>query len=263
MRPVGETEFVNGIAAMSASGQLRDDAYRCRHRRYGRLDDRGCSRGRSRRAHRGWRRAISRIRLGAFWHREPRYCEPSHQSAGRFAFARRLSCRVQASCEAQSEFRGVVRAHADQGCDQSGAGVSRYDDRARSFRRACGDRTLCGKTRRSFRGVESRHRRTRAVCERGRQARRPQYGSQRFRLAFARRTRRSSEELAQATQAYFENTIERFGVKRCLFESNFPVDKLSCSYTVLWNSFKRLSKEYSRDERAALFHDTAARVYRI
>ncbi len=73
----------------------------------------------------------------------------------------------------------------------------------------------------------------------------------------------TSAELAQATRRYFDYTIERFGPARCMFESNFPVDKLSCSYTVLWNSFKLLSKGYSADERAALFHDTAARVYRL
>jgi predicted TIM-barrel fold metal-dependent hydrolase len=73
----------------------------------------------------------------------------------------------------------------------------------------------------------------------------------------------TSNELMQATRRYFEHTIERFGAKRCMFESNFPVDKLSCSYTVLWNSFKRLSKGYSADERAALFYCTAARVYRL
>ncbi len=73
----------------------------------------------------------------------------------------------------------------------------------------------------------------------------------------------TSAELANATRRYFDYTIERFGPGRCMFESNFPVDKLSCSYTVLWNSFKLLSKGYSADERAALFHDTAARVYRL
>ena len=78
-----------------------------------------------------------------------------------------------------------------------------------------------------------------------------------------RATPPTSAELAQATRRYFEHTIERFGAKRCMFESNFPVDKLSCGYTVLWNSFKRLSKGYSADERAALFHGTAARVYRL
>jgi L-fuconolactonase len=73
----------------------------------------------------------------------------------------------------------------------------------------------------------------------------------------------TSAELAEATRRYFEHTIEQFSPSRCMFESNFPVDKLSCSYTVLWNSFKRLSKGYSADERAALFCGTAARVYRV
>ena len=73
----------------------------------------------------------------------------------------------------------------------------------------------------------------------------------------------TSEELATATRRYFDHTIQTFGPNRCMFESNFPVDKLSCSYTVLWNSFKLLSKNYSASERAALLHDTAARVYRL
>ena len=73
----------------------------------------------------------------------------------------------------------------------------------------------------------------------------------------------TSTELMQATRRYFEHTIDRFGSNRCMFESNFPVDKLSCSYTVLWNSFKRLAQDYSADDRAALFYGTAARVYRL
>jgi predicted TIM-barrel fold metal-dependent hydrolase len=48
-----------------------------------------------------------------------------------------------------------------------------------------------------------------------------------------------------------------------MFESNFPVDKVSYAYGVVFNAFKRLSQNYSAGERAALFHDTAARVYRI
>jgi predicted TIM-barrel fold metal-dependent hydrolase len=48
-----------------------------------------------------------------------------------------------------------------------------------------------------------------------------------------------------------------------MFESNFPVDAVSVSYTVLWNSFKRLARGYSAAEKAKLFHDTAARVYRL
>jgi L-fuconolactonase len=73
----------------------------------------------------------------------------------------------------------------------------------------------------------------------------------------------TSAELAEAPRRYFEHTIDRFGPDRCMFESNFPVDKVSCSYTVLWNAFKRLSKSYSTHERAALFHGTATRVYRL
>jgi predicted TIM-barrel fold metal-dependent hydrolase len=72
-----------------------------------------------------------------------------------------------------------------------------------------------------------------------------------------------SRELAEATRHYYQSAIEAFGADRCMFESNFPVDKVSCSYTVLWNAFKRLTEGCSAAERAALFHDTAARVYRL
>jgi predicted TIM-barrel fold metal-dependent hydrolase len=73
----------------------------------------------------------------------------------------------------------------------------------------------------------------------------------------------SSQELADATRHYYEFTIEKFGADRCMFESNFPVDMVTCSYTVLWNSFKRLTSGASAAEKTALFHDTAARVYRL
>jgi predicted TIM-barrel fold metal-dependent hydrolase len=73
----------------------------------------------------------------------------------------------------------------------------------------------------------------------------------------------TSQELADATRRYFDYAIEKFGPKRSMFESNFPVDKLSCSYTVLWNSFKILAKSFSADEKAAMFRGTAETVYRI
>ena len=57
--------------------------------------------------------------------------------------------------------------------------------------------------------------------------------------------------------------IEQLTPARCMFESNFPVDKVSYSYNVMYNAFKRLSKGYSAAERAAMFHDVAARVYRV
>jgi predicted TIM-barrel fold metal-dependent hydrolase len=73
----------------------------------------------------------------------------------------------------------------------------------------------------------------------------------------------SSAELAAALKPYFEWCIEKLGAGRCMFESNFPVEKLSTSYVNLWNGFKRITERYSAGERAALFHNTAARVYRL
>ena len=72
-----------------------------------------------------------------------------------------------------------------------------------------------------------------------------------------------SEELAGALSPLMEHCIQQFGPDRCMFESNFPVDKISYSYNVVYNAFKRLSRGYSASERAAMFHDTAARVYKI
>jgi len=73
----------------------------------------------------------------------------------------------------------------------------------------------------------------------------------------------TSEELAGATAPYINYCIQQFGPERCMFESNFPVDKVSCSYTILWNSFKRITKDYSAADKAHLFHDTAEEVYRL
>ena len=72
-----------------------------------------------------------------------------------------------------------------------------------------------------------------------------------------------SEELAEAMAPLMIYCIEQFGPSRCMFESNFPVDKVSYSHHVLFNAFKRLSSGYSTAERADMFHDTATRAYRI
>ena len=72
-----------------------------------------------------------------------------------------------------------------------------------------------------------------------------------------------SETLLDAWRPYLETCIDAFGPDRCMFESNFPVDKAMCSYTAMWNAFKRAADGYSAAEKAALFHDTAARVYRL
>ena len=73
----------------------------------------------------------------------------------------------------------------------------------------------------------------------------------------------SSDELAAATRDYYLHAIDCFGPQRCMLESNFPVDRISCSYGVLWNSFKKIAKGFTADEKKHLFHLTAARTYRL
>ena len=73
----------------------------------------------------------------------------------------------------------------------------------------------------------------------------------------------SSTELAFAWRPWIETCIEAFGPTRCMFESNFPVDKITSSYAVLWNAFKRLAAGASAAEKHALFSATATRVYRL
>jgi L-fuconolactonase len=72
-----------------------------------------------------------------------------------------------------------------------------------------------------------------------------------------------SDRLATQWRPYVETTIEAFGADRCMFESNFPVDRFGCDYVALWNAFKRLASGCSHTEKAALFSDTARRVYRL
>ena len=73
----------------------------------------------------------------------------------------------------------------------------------------------------------------------------------------------SSEELAAAWRQYIDPCIEAFGVDRCMFESNFPPDKQSGGYTELWNAFKRITAGASAAEKRALYSGTAARVYHL
>ena len=72
-----------------------------------------------------------------------------------------------------------------------------------------------------------------------------------------------SLEVAEIFKPYVSECVELFGPDRCLFESNFPVDKRALSYTVIWNAFKRITQGFSSQERAALFRGTAERVYRL
>ncbi len=73
----------------------------------------------------------------------------------------------------------------------------------------------------------------------------------------------TSDEFVAAQKRYYLHAIECFGPERCMFESNFPVDKLSISYHVMWNGMKKLVADFSEDEQRAMFHGVAERVYRL
>jgi predicted TIM-barrel fold metal-dependent hydrolase len=73
----------------------------------------------------------------------------------------------------------------------------------------------------------------------------------------------SSAEIASAWRPYIMTCIDLFGPARCMFESNFPVDKGMVGYRTLWNAFKRLTADFAEDEKHALFAGTARRLYRL
>jgi predicted TIM-barrel fold metal-dependent hydrolase len=72
-----------------------------------------------------------------------------------------------------------------------------------------------------------------------------------------------SDEIVASWGDHLRFAIDTFGPSRCMFESNFPVDRLSCSYVVLWNAFKKLSAGYTAAERDDLMRGTAIRAYRL
>ena len=73
----------------------------------------------------------------------------------------------------------------------------------------------------------------------------------------------SSADIAKVIAPYISTCIEEFGVHRCMFESNFPVDKVGCSYNCLFNAYKRCVSDYSLQDQRALFHDNAVRIYNL
>ncbi len=72
-----------------------------------------------------------------------------------------------------------------------------------------------------------------------------------------------SEALAAKWRPYVETCIEAFTPQRCMFESNFPPDNAASGYGATWNAFKRISRDYSEDDKDFLFRKSAARVCRV
>lgn len=73
----------------------------------------------------------------------------------------------------------------------------------------------------------------------------------------------TSDEMVAAAGPYIEQSIELFGTERAMFESNYPAERITAGYGEVWNFFKKVTKDFSADEKAALYHDNAVRVYRL
>ncbi len=262
MRPLGETEFVNGIAAMSASGGygpariaagIVGTAYLDRGDSAAAVLDAQIEAGRGR---------FRGIRQGVTWHESAEV--PNHRTepppglydsagfrAGMAHLApRRLTFELWCYHTQLGEAARLVRDFPDQTfiLDHFGGpvGIGPYagcaDEVFADWREAVAPVAACPNVMAKLGGL--------AMEVNG--------------FGWHERPRPpTSQELMDASRRYYETTLELFGTERCLFESNFPVEKVSCSYTVLWNAFKRLTAGYSADEKAALYHDNAARIYRL
>ena len=262
MRPVGETEFVAGVAAMSESGlygPTRVAAGIVGTARLSRGDAAAEVLDRQIQAAGGRFRGI---RQGGTWHESPEV--PNHRTEPppdlfldarfrqgfRHLAPRALSFEGWCYHPQIPALTNLARAFPDTtivldhfgGPIGVGPCAGRADEVFEEWRRAIGPLARCPNVYAKLGGI--------AMEVNG-------FGWH------EREAPPTSEALVEATRRYYEHTIEVFGVERCMFESNFPVDKVSCSYRVLWNSFKRLTAGWSEHERALLFHDTAARVYRL
>jgi len=261
LRPVGETEFVNGIAAMSASGQYGPMRACAGIVGYADLNL-GAAVGEALDAHMSVTSRFKGIRHAAGWDASDEvrnsHTRPFEHMLGdrrfREGFAelgrRGLSFDAWLYHTQLGELTELARAFPATTIvlDHLGGplGIGPYEGKRREifeqWRKDIAELAGCGNVVAKLGGMVM-----------------PING-----FGFHRRERpASSDEIVAATGDYYRHMLDAFGPARCMFESNFPVDKQSCSYRVLWNAFKKLVADASTSEKAALFHDTAARAYRL
>ena len=261
LKPVGETEFVNGIAAMSASGGY--GALRACAGIVGFADlTLGEQVGEVLDLHMARSGRFRGIRHAAGWDADERVrnshtnppkgllLDPKFRQGMKELARRGLSFDAWLYHPQITELIGLARAHPDVTIvlDHFGGplGVGPYEGRRDEifdgWRRDLAELARCSNVYSKLGGLVM-----------------PING-----FGFHKRNQPpGSDEIVEATGRYYRHAIDCFGVERCMFESNFPVDKRSCSYQVLWNVFKKLVADASVAEKAWLFHDTAARVYRL
>lgn len=261
MRPVGETEFVNGIAAMSASGGYGESRACAAIVGFADLTL-GSAVGEVLDAHASASPRFRGIRHASGWdpseevrnsHTSPTeglLGDPSFREGFAELGKRGQTFDAWLYHPQISELTDLARAFPDQtivfdhfgGPLGIGPYVDKHDEIYEYWKGAVAELATCHNVVAKIGGLVM-----------------PVNG-----FGFHKReTPATSEELTATTERYYMHMIEHFGPNRCMFESNFPVDKASCSYHVLWNSFKLLAQGFTASEKSALFHDTAARTYGV
>ena len=262
MRPVGEVEFVQGIAAQSASG-----IYGNTRAAHGIVGHANLHLGSNVRPVLEALRAaspnrFSGIRHGVGWDPHPEIASP-----GAYPFPNQL---------ASDDYRAGARVLAEMNLSLDVSCLHPQLPEVSDFARAVPDLTIVlnhvgglmrtgpyasnpDETMANWRaGIAAAASAPNVVLKLG--------GVGMARTGFdwhQRSTPVGSEEVAGSIDPIMRYCIEQFGPSRCMFESNFPVDKESFSYHVMWNAFKRMSADFSASERADMFHDCAARAYRL
>ena len=259
MKPVGETEFVNGIAAMSASGGFGDSRACASIVGFADLNL-GARAGEVLDAHAAVTNRFCGIRHAAGWdasedvrnsHTAPTpgmLATPTFREGFAELGKRGMTFDAWLYHPQIAEVTDLARAFPDQPIifDHFGGplGIGPYEDRQAEifgqWKQDVAELATCENVVAKLGGL--------VMAING--------------FGFHKRERpATSDELVAATRDYHLHMIDCFGPDRCMFESNFPVDKVSCSYRVLWNSFKKIAAGFSAAEKAALFHDTATRTY--
>jgi predicted TIM-barrel fold metal-dependent hydrolase len=261
LKPVGETEFVNGIAAMSASGQYGSTRVCAGIVSYADLNL-GAEVGRVLDAHASASPRFRGIRHAAGWdaaaavrnsHTDPfagMLADPAFRTGFAELGRRGLSFDAWLYHPQISELTDLARAFPDTTIilDHLGGplGIGPYQNQRQAIFDAWRE------------DIQALSRCENVVAKLGGMVM-PING-----FGFHKQAQPpTSDTLVTAAGDYYRHMLDCFGPQRCMFESNFPVDKQSCSYRVLWNAFKKLVADASASEKAQLFHDTAARVYRL
>ncbi len=261
MKPIGETEFVNGVAAMCASGTYGD--VRACASIIGHADlTRGSAAGDVLDAHMAVTPRFKGIRHSCSWDADPNVLGPlARGEGGRYALANFREGFAELGKRGLSFDAWLLEPQLPELIDLARAfpGTQIITDHVAT---PLGIGAYAGKLTERF-DVWRENIRALAACKNVAM----KLGGLAMPFAgfpsFMSLPPASSEQLATEWKPYIETCIEAFGPERCMFESNFPVDALSCDYATLWNAFKRIAANYSASEKQALFYGTAARVYKV